>query len=133
MRILPAAATTAALLPVLLIPVAPAQAAALDVRWTAGDEHGQATVHSDLRGLKVCDGKNDGYTVAIKWGWSVWMLGWRSGDYRSLRAPQGGCASYRWDPSGKLFSRVTWAAYCVSPRPGQPTRCGARKSFPDAI
>jgi hypothetical protein len=102
----------------------------LTVRWTAGDPHGRATVYSDLRGIKVCDWANDRYTVAIKWGIRVWLAGWRD-DWKSMRAPQGGCESYTWDPGGRLHSRVMWASYCASPGPGKPTRCGTPTAFPD--
>lgn len=134
MRLLPAAAMTAALLTLIVPPgvgsAPPAQAATLEVRWTSGDTHGRATVYSDLRGIKVCDWTNDRYTVAVKWGIRVWLVGWRD-DWKSLRAPQGGCESYTWDPGGKLYSRIVWASYCASPGPDKPTRCGTRTSFPD--
>jgi hypothetical protein len=94
-------------------PTFSAQAATLGVRWSAGDAHGRATVFTDLRHLKVCDWKRDGYRVAIKWGIRVWLVGWRD-DWKSLRAPQGGCESYTWDPGGKLYSRIVWASYCAS-------------------
>jgi hypothetical protein len=111
----------------LAVAAAPAHAhAALTVRWTDGDAHGQATVFSDLQSMKVCDWKNDKVVVGMKWGFRV--LGMEH--WFALKAPQGGCASHKWEPY-KINTRIIWVRYCAGSGDGWDSVCRRRADFPD--